>query len=221
MWRAFLEGSFCSPLHFLDKQNAASEDISFLPVGQPQIGSDVSRGFNAVIGACKEDGRWAEAVSLLFLMEEGSYPPDVVSDSSGSHANEIRFPMTHRFGAFVPWGFGSAISACDVAGHWEAALGLLICMQEKKAGICDDGFCCVVRLSSNDTKNHRLAQVLPNILCFSGALLSLRGMQAAPLGVWCMAMGLLKQVYMARVAMDVSWMQLWRSQIAILNHYHY
>ena len=63
-------------------------------------------------------------------------------------------------------------------------------------------------LDSNDTKNHRLAQVLPNILCFSGALLSLRGMQAAPLGVWCMAMGLLKQVYMARVAMDVSWMQL-------------
>lgn len=58
------------------------------------------RGFNAVIGACKEDGRWAEAVSLLFLMEEGSYPPDVVSDSSWwarmgiLGAWGIRFPMT-------------------------------------------------------------------------------------------------------------------------------
>ena len=37
------------------------------------------RGFNAVIGACKEDGRWAEALSLLFLMEDQQHPPDVVS----------------------------------------------------------------------------------------------------------------------------------------------
>lgn len=98
-----------------------------------------------MIGACKEDGRWAEAVSLLFLMEEGSYPPDVVSDSSWwarmgiLGAWGIPFPNDQtKFGAFMIScleGFGSAISACDVAGHWEAALGLLICMQEKKAGI--------------------------------------------------------------------------------------
>ena len=99
-----------------------------------------------MIGACKEDGRWAEAVSLLFLMEEGIYPPDVVSDSSTRGARMgilghwgIPFPNDQtKFGAFMIScleGFGSAISACDVAGHWEAALGLLICMQEKKAGI--------------------------------------------------------------------------------------
>ena len=32
-----------------------------------------------MIGACKEDGRWAEALSLLFLMEDQQHPPDVVS----------------------------------------------------------------------------------------------------------------------------------------------
>lgn len=33
-----------------------------------------------MIGACKEDGRWAEALSLLFLMEDQQHPADVVSD---------------------------------------------------------------------------------------------------------------------------------------------
>ena len=31
-----------------------------------------------MIGACKEDGRWAEALALLSLIEQ-QHPPDVVS----------------------------------------------------------------------------------------------------------------------------------------------
>ena len=57
-----------------------------------------------MIGACKEDGRWAEAVSLLFLMEEGSYPPDVVSDSSTTRGTTRRLVGL----GWVSWGTGGS-----------------------------------------------------------------------------------------------------------------
>jgi HSP20 family molecular chaperone IbpA len=46
-------------------------------------------------------------------------------------------------------------------------------------------------------------QVTPNILCFSGALLSLRGLRSAGCA-WRMAIELVRRMDMARVAMDVA-----------------
>ena len=46
-------------------------------------------------------------------------------------------------------------------------------------------------------------QVTPNVLCFSGALLSLRGLRSAECA-WRMATELVQRMDMARVAMDVA-----------------
>ena len=127
-------------------------------------------GFNAVIGACKEDGRWAEAVSLLFLMEEGSYPPDVVSDSS----------WWARMTGWVSWGPGGScfpmtkpslvlswfhalkvLEVPSVRAMWLATgkqhWGSWYACKRRRLGFCDDFWSFCGCLDSTDTKNHRLA----------------------------------------------------------------